>query len=112
MIKEWLQEFRENWKNQEVEEVLELFTDDVTYYETPTEKLSPEELEQEWKEVKQQEDIQLELDLFSSDGNKHTVQWELSYRSKGEKNHLKGIYLIKLNENGKCKEFWQYIQQE
>lgn len=110
MIEEWLQEFRENWKNKDVEKVLSLFTEDVTYYETPSQKLEPGELEKEWKGVKEQEDIRLELELFSSSGNKHTVQWELSYRSKGEKNHLKGIYLIKLNDKGKCTEFWQYCQ--
>lgn len=110
MIEEWLQQFRENWDNKDVEKVLSLFTEDVTYYETPTEKLAPEELENEWKNIKEQEDIRLELDLFSSDGNKHTVQWELSYISDGKRNELRGIYLIKLNENGKCIEFWQYCQ--
>ncbi len=112
MIEKWLQKFRENWKNKDVEKVLQLFTEDVTYYETPTEKLSWGELEEEWRNIENQEDIELELDLFSSEGNKHTVQWGLTYRENGEKNNLEGVYLIRLNENGKCVEFWQYIQGE
>lgn len=111
-ISTWLQKFKQNWKKGNVDKVLELFTDDVDYYETPSTKLENEELRREWKNVKQQEEISLDLELFSSTENRHTVQWELSYTQDGEENNLKGIYLIKLNQEGKCKEFWQYCQSE
>jgi hypothetical protein len=43
---------------------------------------------------------------------KFTVKWGLSYREDGEENNLKGIYLIELNQENKCVEFWQYCQAE
>jgi ketosteroid isomerase-like protein len=109
-IEAWLQEFKKNWKERNVDEVLDLFTEDVDYWETPSEKLGPEELREEWESVKEQEDIQLDFEVFSRDKGKYTVQWELSYIEDGEENELKGVYLIKLNKEGKCEEFWQYCQ--
>ncbi len=111
-IEAWLQGFRKNWKKGNVDRVLQLFTDDVEYWETPSEKLDPKELRKEWESVKEQEDIQLDFEVFSGDGEKYTVQWELSYIKDEEKNELKGVYLIKLNKEGKCEEFWQYCQSE
>ena len=111
-INEWINKFKQNWKNKNIEEVLNLFTEDVDYYETPTQKLEPEELRKEWETVKQQEDISLDLEIFSSTEHKHTVQWELTYTQDGERTEMEGVYLIKLNSNGKCHEFWQYCQNE
>jgi ketosteroid isomerase-like protein len=108
-IQDWLQSFRKNWKRGNVEEVLQLFTDDVDYWETPSKKLDLEELREEWKTVKEQEDIRLKFEVFSQDKNKYTVQWELSYIKDGEKSELKGVYLIKLNKEGRCEDFWQYL---
>jgi hypothetical protein len=111
-IQSWLEKFKNGWKKGEVDEVLALFTDDVEYWETPSEKLEPEELREEWNGVQQQEDIELDTEVFSSNGNKYTVQWELSYTECGEITELRGVYLIKLNSEGRCYEFWQYCQSE
>ena len=83
------------------------------YYETPEERLgSKDEIREEWRGVKDQEDIELETKVFCNEGNKYTVQWSLSYTENGEENNLNGIYLIKLGSEGKCTEFWQYCQLE
>jgi len=111
-INSWLETFKSNWKKGNVDQVLELFASDVDYYETPYRKLKNEELRQVWEGVKNQEDIELDLELYSSDEDKHTVKWHLSYREDGERTDLEGIYLIKLNSEGNCTEFWQYCQQE
>lgn len=111
-IATWLEKFKQNWKNGNIDSVLEMFADDVDYYETPSTKLETEEIRREWNEVTKQEDIKLDTEIFSSEANKHTVQWHLTYVQNGEKTELKGIYLIKLDENGKCTEFWQYCQSE
>lgn len=112
-IEKWVEEFKQGWKSKDIDSVLDLFTDDVEYYETPFEKLEDkEELREEWKSVRDQEDIRIETEIFSRDQDKFTVKWGLSYREKGEENCLKGIYLIKLNSQNKCCEFWQYCQLE
>lgn len=112
-IEEWRDSFEQAWKSQDVESVLDLFTDDVDYYETPSEKLeNKEQLREEWQTVKDQQDIEIETEVFSGDGDRFTVKWSLSYTRSGEENSLKGIYLIKLNSDNKCYEFWQYCQLE
>jgi len=40
----------------------------------------------------------------------HTVKWHLEYTQDSERKVLNGVYLIKLNDEGKCTEFWQYCE--
>jgi len=112
-IKEWLQKFEENWKQKKVDEVLQLFSENVEYHETPTKKLeNKEEIRKEWQSINNQKNIELETEVFSSTENKHTVKWHLEYTKNNERKLLNGIYLIQLNEEGKCIELWQYCQIE
>lgn len=111
-IQEWLHQFKEGWKKGDIDKVLSLFTGDVEYWETPSQKLNSKEMREEWKSVQQQEEIELNTEVFSGDGDKYTVKWELTYKQEGQKTELKGVYLIKLNSEGKCYEFWQYCQNE
>jgi hypothetical protein len=65
-------------------------------------------LRKEWRSIKEQQNIQLKTEVFSRDQGKFTVKWRLSYSKDGKENSLEGIYLIKLNSENKCYEFWQY----
>lgn len=112
-IQAWLRKFKQGWTDADVESVIDLFTDDVVYYENPSKQIrDKEELRQEWRSVREQEDIQLDLNVFSEANGKFTVQWELEYTWNSQKKQLKGVYLIKLNEKNQCTEFWQYCQDE
>ncbi|QGA80085.1 YybH family protein [Candidatus Nanohalobium constans] len=112
-IRKWLQKFEKSWKSQDVESVLELFTGDVVYYETPTQKLeSKDEIREEWEGIESQKDIELDFEVFSADEEKFTVKWSLSYFQNGKQRDLNGIYLIGLNKENKCFEFRQYCQLE
>ena len=42
-INQWLENFKENWKQKNVDKVLELFSPEVEYHETPTRKLETRE---------------------------------------------------------------------
>ena len=111
-ITDWLEKFKNNWEEKQPEKVLELFTEDVKYFERPDQVLEKDEIRSEWENIKQQEDIELNTKLFSEDSNRFTVQWNLSYKKNGEKTELNGIYLIVLDDRGLCEEFWQYCQSE
>jgi hypothetical protein len=39
-INTWLKNFKENWQNHNINNVLDLFDENVTYYETPFVKLN------------------------------------------------------------------------
>lgn len=111
-IQNWLKHFKSDWENKNPQKVINLFTDDVDYYETPSQKLDYPSMKKEWRSIKEQKNISLELQLFSSAERKHTVKWSLSYTKNNERTELNGVYLIKLNKEGKCTEFWQYCQLE
>ena len=108
-IDEWLKKFKQAWIGKDVDRVMELFTDDVDYFETPfIEFENKDELREEWESIKAQEDIDLELEVFGSEEERFTVIWNLSYREDGKELDSRGVYLIKLNEENRCFEFAQY----
>lgn len=105
----WLKEFKEAWIGKDVDRVMELFTDDVDYYETPfLEFESKDELRDEWKTIQDQKDIEIEFEVFNSEEDRFAVIWSLSYTQDGEVSESKGVYLMKLNSENKCYEFAQY----
>lgn len=109
MIDEWLNTFRARWIAKDTDGVLDLFTDDVEYWETPYKKIdNKEKLLQEWSVILKQENIELGLEVFSSAGDSHSVLWNLSYENEDpESQNWAGTYLIKLNSAGKCTYFHQ-----
>lgn len=111
-IEKWLEKFRESWKSGDVDNVLNLFAEDVEYHETPFLKLEGDELRSEWEGVKEHRDIDLDFEVFTEKDGRYTVQWSLSYKQNGERRRLKGVYLIELNSENRCREFWQYCETE
>lgn len=103
-INTWLKKFKENWQNHNINGVLDLFDKAVIYYETPFIKLNDfETLSKEWKAIKNQNNISLDFEFFSSSENKHAVIWKLQYLdTENIEKNFAGTYLIKLNEEGKC----------
>jgi len=112
-IEQWLSEFKDAWLARDVPAVLDLFTDDVIYYETPSERLDGKDaVRAAWTEIHEQEAVSLDLDIFSRTPPQYTVQWRLSYRKNEEGREIRGVYLIKLDADNTCYEFWQYCQTE
>lgn len=109
-INQWLDSFKTNWKNKDINAVLSLFSNDVAYFETPSKKLnSLEEIRNEWNSILEQNNIEIDFDVLSKEDDKYKISWKLMYAD----NHnviydYKGIYLIKLNKENKCEEFIQY----
>lgn len=111
-IDSWLAEFKNGWKSKDVGSVLSLFTEDVEYYETPFEKLEDKkELRREWEKIKDQRNIDIRTEVFAREENRFAVKWRLSYTEDGKQKELEGVYLIRLNQDNQCEEFWQYFMQ-
>lgn len=109
MIESWLQQLEQYWVNHDIDGVISLFSEDVTYWETPHKKLnSVYEITNEWTAIKNQFDIRLNTSVYSKYTNRYTVNWDLFYSNEShDEKHWKGIYLIELNESGKCTYFYQ-----
>lgn len=111
-IEAWLQEFREAWMQKDIDSVMQLFTDDVEYFETPFQRLEKGELREEWRSIRDQESIGLEFEIFASEGKRHTVVYSFECIIDGEDYQSEGVYLIKLNSEGLCEKFRQYPVEE
>ncbi len=108
MIESWLARFHEAWKSHDVDTVIELFTDDVEYWETPHKLLSGKEaVRKEWQAILGQENIEVDWKIFASSAdNRHTVLWDLNYLKDGLRYSSSGVYLISLNNAGICGYFY------
>jgi len=107
-IKEWLKEFKLRWLEADIDSILDLFTDDVEYWETPHKRLaSKQEIKDEWAVINSQNKKKLFLKEFSSNNGKHTVLWSLKYEDNKGSHNWAGTYLLELNENGQCNYFHQ-----
>lgn len=90
---------------------LKFFADKVERHETSTRELeSKQEIRNEWRNIRRQENIEIDTEVFSSSENRHTVNWNLEYTQDSERKLFNRLYLIKLNDEGRCNEFWQYCQ--
>lgn len=108
-IDQWVSRFSACWIEKNIEGVLDLFTEDVEYWETSFKRLASfQEIRDEWQAISGQRDIQLKTELFSSVGDKHVLLWKLDYLTQdGALQHWAGTYLIRLNEQGLCTYFLQ-----
>jgi len=108
MINGWLDKFKNGWLNKDVDTILSLFDEKVEYWETPNKKVDVDGLENEWQAIRSQDNINLELSVFSSHDNRHTIKWRLSYIDQQTiQQNWAGIYLIELNDKNICTYFYQ-----
>ena len=109
MIDKWLQDFKDGWIAKDIERVSDLFVDDVEYWETPFKKLNNKnDVRNEWQAIVAQDEIEMDLSVYSSESKRHTVVWSLSYIDRESTTHdWSGIYLVELNEHAKCVYFYQ-----
>jgi ketosteroid isomerase-like protein len=114
VIEVWLGQFHEAWKTHDIDAAMNLFTDDVEYWETPHKLLEDKtKVREEWQAILKQEDIAIKWSVFNSSvDNRHSVVWSLQYLQAGVIKHSSGVYLIELNESGLCNYFYYTGQSE
>ena len=112
-INNWLKNLHEAWKNHDINEVLDMFTEDVEYWETPFKCLTTkQEISNEWQAINAQQNITYSYDIFQSHDSCYTVQFDITYDELSTSNHFAGVYLIRLNDEGKCYFFYMSGQSE
>lgn len=112
-INNWLKSFKTKWINKNIDGVLSLFSDDVSYFETTTKRLNGfTEIRNEWNSILEQNNIEIDFNIISKDDDKYKVGWKLKYvDNQSVIFDYKGTYLIKLNEENKCEEFIQFCEE-
>jgi len=107
MIDIWLQNFKKAWLDKDVPEVMSLFTAEVEYWETPFQRLAYEHVSDEWQVIHHQDNINLTIHHIATEGTDYICRWDLTYDKQGANVHWRGMYIIRLNQSGKCEYFYQ-----
>lgn len=95
---EWCIELLNNWKSKNIENIVNLFDEQVEYYETPKEKINTiKEIEKMWEEIKEQKTNNIEFNILCQNNECCIVNYILKDVVSYDM-----IYQIKLNENNKC----------
>lgn len=102
----WCQKLQKFWQDKEITKIIELFDQNVIYYEEPNNQINYNELVTIWSEIKDQETTNLEFKILLEDNNKCIANFLL----KGETT-IDMIYEIKLNDENKCIYFKQWYME-
>lgn len=104
-IDTWMEAFKEAWLSKDIDGVFSLLADDVEYWETPFQAFAKHDagLRDAWSGILPLSDMELDYEVYVSDSatGRHSVVWSFKH-SGGES---AGVYLVKLNEEGRCSYF-------
>lgn len=103
----WCSNLKNYWQEKNIEEILNLFSEEVEYYEDPHTKLTSfEEVQQVWEEIKNQNTINIEYKILCTENNKCIVNFILIDNPTYDM-----IYELILDDNNKCTYFKQWFME-
>lgn len=107
IMNNWLEKFKKYWLDKDIDSIIELFTDDFIYYETPYQKISNKSiLKKEWECILDHEIKALYLNIYLENDSKLVIKSKYEYILNWEHKVFSWIYLVEI-ENYKCKYFYQ-----
>lgn len=99
-VENWLNQLKEYWFNQDIDNATALFKNTFFYQETPF--LNPyttfEEIVEEWQHVKNEKIKNIEFKILAVDGYTVIVEWILEQNDE----LYDGVYEIKFNDQLEC----------
>lgn len=112
-LSKWLDDLGQAWINRNPKAAAEICAENVLYFENPFDKplTSRKEVEEIWHEVPNyQKDIKFSYEIISVNKQVGIAKWRASFTRlpSGIRDTLDGIYLVKLDNDGLCKEFHQW----
>lgn len=105
-IELWCHNLTNFWQHKEINKIIDLFDQNVIYYEEPNNQISYNELENIWSEIKEQNTSDIEHKILIENDNKCVVNFLLHGNTT-----IDMIYEIKLNEENKCIYFKQWYME-
>ena len=118
-FKAWLDAYGKAWESRNAEAAAALYTEDGTYQVTPF--LEPmrgrKAIFEYWLGVaRTEENVRFEYEILVSNAEINIARWSASFVivPQGLQTKLDGIFLISLDEEGRCKSLreWWHKQQK
>lgn len=116
-LKKIILKYGEAWEKQDPNKILEIFTEDATYKETPFKKYfkGHKNIRKYWNDKVKLKQKKVKFKLISAhvSGNIGIAEWMTKFISNdnGNEKELRGIILVKI-VNGKIKKLWEYWHKE
>jgi len=116
-FKSWLEAYGKAWESRNAEAAAALYAEDGTYQVTPF--LEPmrgrKAILEYWLGVaRTEENIQFEYEILVASREQNIARWSASFVivPQGLQTRLDGIFLISLDEDGRCKSLQEWWHKE
>lgn len=107
ICEKWCNDLKQFWEHKEIDSIVNLFDENVIYYETPKLKInSISDIQQMWEEIKGQNTTNIKLNILCIDNKKCVANYILNDTTTYDM-----IYEIELNDKGKCVYFKQWYME-
>ena len=110
-VSKWFEELKRIWLEKDIPALREIIADEFNYYEDPYLPAIQtwEELESAWQEIKSQDIKELEITVLIDGNTEGSGMYKFTYvDSAGIQHESRGAYYLKLDTEGKAKEFRQW----
>lgn len=119
VLKSWLERYGRAWETQDPDAAAALFSPEASYYETPFDAPARgrDGVHAYWTQAtRNQIDISFAYEVVSAALHRGIARWQARFtrRSSGAKVRLDGIFLLKFDDEGLCRELreWWHRSEE
>ncbi len=119
VFESWLDAYKRAWEARDPEAAADLFTEDATYHETPFDEPSRghEGIYEYWSDVpRTQRNVRFSYEILATTEGGGVAHWRANFvrLPANAPVVLDGIFLVKLNADGRCAEFreWWHKREE
>ena len=112
----WLDRLKDVWETKSPNKILDIVAQKFVWQEGPFDEpiTTKEGLINEWNSVLNHKDVNVSYKMLVVEKNVGIAQFHATYvrLSSGENLEIDGVFMISLDENGKCIEFSQWYNEK
>ncbi len=115
----WLERFARGWQSRDTDTLVDLFTADGAFWETPfgPPDIGSEAMRRGWDELSpHQSDRHMHAEVLAVEGGTAVARWWATYTRLPQRAHreLDGIMLLRFADDGRCRELieWRHARDD
>ncbi len=110
---DWVKGYVQAWNSNQEDDIGRIFSEGALYFTSPFDEpwQGREAIIKGWLEIKDEPDnFRFEFEVLAFDGELGIVRGETHYFKPAKE--YANIWLVKLNEQGQCKEYVEYCERK